>query len=65
MTFAFEHPWYLVLLLLAPLVWIVGYRGLANLGGFRRAIVLILRTAVVALVVFAWRKCRWYTPATG
>ncbi len=53
MTFAFEHPWYLVLLLLVPLVWILGYRGLANLGGFRRAIVLILRTAVVVLVVLA------------
>ncbi len=53
MTFAFEHPWYLVLLLLAPLVWILGYRGLANLGGLRRAVVLVLRTAVVVLVVLA------------
>jgi hypothetical protein len=54
-SLAFEYPWYLALLLLTPVVWIWGYRSLANLGGLRRAIVLALRTAVIVLVPYTAR----------
>jgi Mg-chelatase subunit ChlD len=53
MSLAFENPAYLALLLLAPLLWILSYRSLVSLGRFKRAIALVLRTAVVVLVVLA------------
>ncbi len=45
-------------LVLVPLVWWVGYRSLAALGRGRRAVVLLLRTAVVLLLILALAEMR-------
>lgn len=50
---SFASPWYLLLLLAAPLLWAWSYRSLAGLGRLRRALALILRTVVYALLVAA------------
>lgn len=49
----FDSPGYLLLLLLVPVLWIIGYRTLSGLGKFRRAIALLLRTAVLCLLALA------------
>jgi len=49
----FESPWYLLLLLLVPVLWWLSYRGLAALGRFRRLAALGLRSAVLTLFVLA------------
>jgi len=49
----FDRPAYLWLLALVPIVWLFSYRTLASLGTFRRASALLLRTLVMALVIFA------------
>ncbi|MFM7737925.1 MAG: VWA domain-containing protein, partial [Planctomycetota bacterium] len=50
---AFERPWMLSLLALIPLIWWLGYRSLAGLGWGRRVFALLLRSLVLALLVFA------------
>jgi len=52
-TLAFENPWYLLLLLVLPVMWALSYRSLAGLGNLRRWLALGLRTAVVLLIVAA------------
>jgi len=49
----FDRPAYLWLLSLVPIVWLFSYRTLASLGTFRRVSALLLRTLVMALVIFA------------
>lgn len=49
----FDQPWYLLLLLLAPVVWVFSYRSLAGLGPWRRLFALGLRTAVLVLMTLA------------
>ncbi len=55
----FQYPWYLVLLLLIPLVWWLGMKSLAGLGPWRRSIAIALRTAVMLLVIFAIAGIQW------
>ena len=50
---AFEQPWYLLLLLLIPVMWIWSYHSLSGLGRFRRLMALVLRTVVLLLLVLA------------
>ena len=51
---SFNRPFFLLLpLVLVPILWYLSYRSLAGLGKHRRWIALALRTAVVALIVFA------------
>lgn len=52
-SLAFDAPWYLLLLFLAPLIWIYSFRGLSGLGPCRRLFALGLRTAVLVLLVLA------------
>ncbi len=52
-TFVFANAWYLLLLLLIPLIWWSARRSLTGLGKYRRWIALGLRTAVLALIVCA------------
>lgn len=55
----FERPWYLLLLLLLPLIWYLGFRSLAGLGQWRRLLALFLRSAVLAALVLALAKAQW------
>lgn len=55
----FQYPWYLLLLLIIPLVWWLGLKSLAGLGPWRRAIAIALRTAVMLLVIAAIAGIQW------
>ncbi len=50
---AFDHPWFLLLLLLVPVLWIFSFRTLSGLGPYRRIFALLFRTFVFTLLVFA------------
>ena len=50
---AFVRPWYLVLLVLLPALWVFSFRSLAGLGRFRRLFALAFRTLVFVLIVLA------------
>ncbi|MBP89628.1 MAG: hypothetical protein CMJ64_23440 [Planctomycetaceae bacterium] len=47
----FDAPWYLLLLLLLPVLWLFSYKSLAGLGNFRRFCALAFRTIVLVLIV--------------
>jgi len=53
------EPWFLLLLVLLPVVWWIGAKSLGGLGPVRRWVVLALRTAVVVLMVLAIAGARW------
>lgn len=50
---SFDHPWYLALLVLLPLMWWFSFRSLAGLGSIRRAVAIILRSLVFTLIILA------------
>src|SRR5256885_12313558 len=50
---AFDQPWWLLLLLLVPVLWIFSFRSLSGLGRYRRIFALLFRTAVFTLLVLA------------
>ena len=50
---AFESPWYLLLLVLVPVVVWFSFRGLVALGGGRRIVALGLRSLVLVLFILA------------
>ncbi len=52
-SLAFDSPWYLLLLLLLPLVAYASYGSLSGLGKWRRLWAIALRSIVFALLVFA------------
>jgi Mg-chelatase subunit ChlD len=64
MSATVENPGYLVLLILAPLLWWVSFRSLAGLGKFRRVIALSLRAIVLTLLVLALAQFQlvWTNP---
>lgn len=49
----FVHPWYLLLLVLLPLLWVFSFRSLSGLGRYRRLFALAFRTLVFVLIVLA------------
>lgn len=51
--FYFASPWFLLLLLVLPLVWSISMKSLAGLGPIRRWLALFLRTALIVAIVFA------------
>ncbi|QDU57707.1 VWA domain-containing protein [Aeoliella mucimassa] len=53
MPFAFDSPWYLLLLLLLPVIWVVSYRSISGLGFWRCISAITLRSLVFLLLVFA------------
>ena len=55
----FDRPWFLLLLLLLPLMWYLSYNSLAGLGKGRRFFALLLRSLVVLLLVCALAQCKW------
>ncbi|HEX4149175.1 MAG TPA: VWA domain-containing protein, partial [Pirellulales bacterium] len=54
-----DSPALLGLLALLPLVWYLGFRSLAGLGRWRRAAVLLLRSAALVLLVLAAAEMQW------
>ncbi|MBI3468184.1 MAG: VWA domain-containing protein, partial [Planctomycetes bacterium] len=52
-SIGFNQPWYLLLLLLAPLLWWVSFRSLSGLGPIRRLVALGLRSVILTLFVLA------------
>lgn len=55
----FERPWYLLLLLALPFIWILSFNSLAGLGRWRRLLALLFRTLVFSLLVFALANTQW------
>ena len=49
----FQSPWYLLLLVLVPVLWWLSFKSLAALGPSRRILALLLRTAVLVLLILA------------
>src|SRR5262245_66578273 len=52
-TIAFDQPWWLLLLLLVPVLWIFSFKSLSGLGPYRRIFALLFRTVVFTLLVLA------------
>lgn len=52
-SIGFDKPWYLLLLAILPVIWVMSFKGLVGLGRVRRVCVLLLRSAVIALIVLA------------
>lgn len=50
---SFERPWFLLLLVLLPLIWVLSFNSLAGLGKWRRWFALALRSLVVLLLIGA------------
>ncbi len=55
----FEHPMYLTLLLVIPLIIWIGRNSLAGLGPWRSALAVVLRSIVCAMIVFALAGIQW------
>jgi len=53
LRFSFDHPGYLWLLLLLPLLWAISFRPLAALGRIRRIVAMLFRTAVLIGIIGA------------
>ena len=49
----FGRPWFLLLLLLLPVIWAYSFNSLAGLGRFRRWFAILLRSAVLTILVCA------------
>src|SRR5262245_27389490 len=64
MSATVENPFYLVLLILAPLLWWASFRSLAGLGRFRRVFALTIRGLVLKLVILALAQLQlvWTNP---
>lgn len=58
-SFSFEYPWFLLLLLLIPMLWVVSFSPLASLGPGRRMAALGFRSTVLLLIVFALAGIQW------
>lgn len=50
---AFDEPWWLLLLVLVPILWFFSFKSLSGLGPYRRIFALLFRTVVFALLVLA------------
>ncbi len=57
--FGFDRPWFLLLFLLLPLIWILSFHSLAGLGRWRRIFALFFRSLVFSLLVLALAQTQW------
>ena len=55
----FDRPWYLLLLVLLPLLWVFSFKSLASLGVSRRFVALTLRSLVTLLIILAIAGIQW------
>ncbi len=58
-SFSFEYPWLLSLLVVVPLLWIGSFASLAGLGPGRRIAALSFRSVVMLLLIFAIAGVQW------
>jgi uncharacterized membrane protein/Mg-chelatase subunit ChlD len=58
-SFSFEVPWLLLLLVSIPIVWLTSFSGLTNLGTGRRLAALSLRSVVMLLIILAMAGIQW------
>ena len=55
----FDRPWFLLLLLLLPVIWVYSFNSLAGLGSYRRWFSILLRSAVLTILVCALAQMQW------
>jgi uncharacterized membrane protein len=55
----FDHPLYLWMLIILPLIWWIGWGSLRSLGTNRRLLALLLRSAVATAIIFALAGIQW------
>ncbi len=58
-SFSFEYPYFLVLLLVLPFIWLTGFSSLAGLGPGRRIAALVFRSILMLLIIFALAGIQW------
>ncbi|MFO1066655.1 MAG: VWA domain-containing protein [Pirellulales bacterium] len=58
-SFSFEYPWMLALLIVLPVLWISSYGSLSGLGAGRRLAALTFRSLLVSLLIFALAGVQW------
>ena len=58
-SFSFEYPWFLLLLVVVPALWFFSYGALASLGHGRRIAALTFRSIVLLLIVMALSGVQW------
>lgn len=58
-SFSFESPWLLLLLLIIPGLWLFSFRNLASLGPGRRIAALFFRSLVLLLIILALAGIQW------
>jgi len=55
----FSSPWYLLLLMILPVIWWLSYRSLSGLGFTRRWTAIVFRTVLISAIVFALAGIQW------
>ena len=58
-SFSFEYPWMLLLLLILPFIWLSSFWALSGLGPGRRIAALLFRTTLLLLIIFAVAGVQW------
>lgn len=58
-SFSFEHPWMLLLLIVLPVIWLTSFAALAGLGPGRRLAALVFRTLLLLLIICAVAGLQW------
>ena len=56
---AFDSPWYLLLLVFLPLLWVFSFKSLSGFGPIRRMFALLFRTVVLLLIVLALAETQY------
>lgn len=58
-SLSFEYPWFLVLLLVVPILWIASFNSMSGLGNIRRISALSLRSVLLVLIILAIAGVQW------
>ncbi|MEM7558707.1 MAG: hypothetical protein AAF394_06260, partial [Planctomycetota bacterium] len=58
-SLSFEYPWFLVLLLVVPILWIASFKSMSGLGNIRRISALSLRSILLVLIILAIAGVQW------
>ena len=58
-SISFEYPWFLILLVIIPVLWLTTYKTMAGLGAGRRIAALTMRSMLLLLIVLALAGVQW------